>query len=147
MAGVLGGETLPFENVAEVAATVIAENFDPTAVGIPNFPDGARYFIIKARPATAAAKLVLTIVKRVITAPANKDTVDLEVIILIGKGHFCAFTDNDTLFISGEGVVIFRSFHGVLTPEGSGRFYHLGPLGTRKPRLRLQPTLHPALPP
>ncbi|MFT5998487.1 MAG: hypothetical protein ACI81P_000940 [Neolewinella sp.] len=118
VASVLRSKALPFENVAQVAATVVAGNFDPVAVGIADLLDGAWYFVVEARPAAAAAELILTVVQRVITAPADEDAVDLEVVVLPNKRHLCAFTDNNTLFFGSEGVVIFRSFHAVLTPEG-----------------------------
>lgn len=75
VAGIFWGKTLSFENVPQVAATVIAQDFDPATIGISYFFDSSWHFVIKTWPATATAELVFTIVERCITSPANKDTV------------------------------------------------------------------------
>lgn len=107
VAGILFGQSFALKNVAEVATAVVAEDFDAAAVGITNFFNRAGHFVVETGPTAAGAELVLAIVKRGIATAANEDTVDLEVVILAGEGHFGAFVDNDAGFLGGKGVVIF----------------------------------------
>lgn len=111
VARILFRKALAFENVAQVAFAVVANDFYPPSVRIPDFLDRASYFIIEARPAATRAEFVLTIVQWGIAAPANVDAVHLEVIVFVVPRHLGAFVDDHTLFFLREGVVVSCRFH------------------------------------
>lgn len=141
MAGILCREAFAFEYMAQVAAAVVAKDFHTATVGIADFFDGAGDFVVEAWPATAAAEFVVAIVQRIIATAADEDAVDLEVVVLVGKRHFGAFTDNDVLFLGSEGVVIFWRFHSSVTRLGWGVFW--GPRTTSVASRRSWPGVNP----
>ena len=59
MASVLFGQALADEHVTQVPATVLAEDFGATTVGVCFASDGPWDFIIKAGPTAMTVELVL----------------------------------------------------------------------------------------
>ena len=58
MPNILLRETLAFEDVAEMAVAVFAQDLNPVSVGVAFVPHGSGEFVVKTRPATARMKLV-----------------------------------------------------------------------------------------
>ena len=111
MTGVFFRQAFPLEDVAEVAFTIVTEDFYAPTISIPHFLDATGHLIVKTRPAATAAEFIVAVVQRVIAAAADKDTVDLKIIVLTGEGHFGSFPDDNAFFFRSEGVVIFGRFH------------------------------------
>ena len=118
MTGVFLRKTLSLEHVAEVSATVIAQDLDPAAIGVPVPAHRAGDLVVKTRPTTATTEFILAVVQRCIAPATSKYPVDLEVIVLSGKRHLRTFINNDALFFRGKGVEVVRTFHAIKTHEG-----------------------------
>ena len=105
--------TLAFEHVAQMAATIGANDFHPfhaeRMVGLAD--DSARDFIVERRPAAAGIELVGRAVQGRIAAPADVGTRSLVVPVFAGKRPFSAFVGND-LFFFGRQRVPVRMLHG-----------------------------------
>jgi hypothetical protein len=125
VSGIFLCKALAVENMAQMATAIITKYLYPPPVGIANFFYCARYFIVKAGPATATAEFILTIVQGCITATADKDAIHLKVIILSGKRHFGTLTEDDALFFRRQGIVVLWRFHTVETLVYFRRFKYI----------------------
>lgn len=121
MAGVFRRKSLSLEDVSEVPATIITEDLYAAAVGITFLANRSRNLVVKTGPPTATAELILAIVKRGITTPADKYTIHLEVVVLSRKRHLRSFVNDDTLFLRRKGIEVVRTFHVIKTHEGLTR--------------------------
>ena len=70
VAGILFGDPFPHKNMAQMTATVLAENLGSVPVRIENFFDRLGNFVVKARPAAVAVKLVFGQIQRGVAASA-----------------------------------------------------------------------------
>lgn len=96
---ILFRKAFAFEDVAKMTTAIVTNNLYPPAVSVTNFLDTTGYFIVEARPSTTRTKLVFAIVQRVVTTTTDEDAVYLEVVVLIGKGHFGALIHYDVLLL------------------------------------------------
>tara|TARA_B100001250_G_C19354933_1_gene595014 strand:+ start:208 stop:516 length:309 start_codon:yes stop_codon:yes gene_type:complete len=86
------------ENVAKVAATVVAQDLDPESVSICFSANCAWYFIVKSWPAAARMKFIFGPVQGSV-APFADILATFKVIReLASKRHFRSFVKDDMLF-------------------------------------------------
>ena len=58
MACILGRMFFAGEDMSQMCAAVIADNFGPLAVAVRDSSDGARYFVVEAGPAAAGVEFI-----------------------------------------------------------------------------------------
>src|SRR5215208_8352743 len=99
MAGVLPGEAFPFEDVAQVTATVGTDYFRTMPVGVHMALHASRVFIIETRPAAARLELSLRGIERVVAASADKGAGRKLRLILARERSFRSLVKDDSLFV------------------------------------------------
>ena len=109
--------------MAQVAAAVLAGDFDAGPIGVGFSMDRAFDFIVESWPAAPAVELVVGFVKRSVATLAKVGSFDEMVGVLSGKGVFGPFVEQHPAFFRGQ-FVVFRFFHlltfGVSVQPGVG---------------------------
>ena len=85
MTGILGGQPLAPEDVPQVPAAVVADDFRPRSIGVGMAFHGSGDFVVETRPATMAVELVGRVIERSVALPAEIRTAFLMVGILANK--------------------------------------------------------------
>src|SRR5690606_3949192 len=111
MAGVFRGEALAGKDMPEVAATVVAEDFRPAAIGIALPAHSPRDFVVKTGPAAAGVKFVLRFIQRGFTTAADVYPCGLVIVVFTGKGPFRALVFNNVFLFFSKLVPVFCIFH------------------------------------
>ena len=111
MAGVFFGHTFAEEDVPQMAAAVVADDFGSHAVGVGNAIDGTRNFIVKAGPAAMAFEFVGTAIQGGIAAAAEEGSLGFEIGVFTQKGAFGSFMQDHASFFGGEFVVVWFGGH------------------------------------
>ncbi len=106
---ILGRESLPDENVAEVAAARRAGDLRAPAVGVRCAMHGSGDLIVEARPPAIGFELVRRPVQRSIAAATDECPGLLEGNELTGEGTLGAFMDYNALLFGSERVEVL--FH------------------------------------
>ncbi len=88
MPGILRSEAFAGEDVAQVAAAVVANNFYPSAVGVRDPFHSTGDFIIEGGPATSGVELVFRTVERGFTTAADVGTFGKVLVIFTGERIF-----------------------------------------------------------
>ena len=109
MASVFRGQSLAFENVTQMPATILTEDFDPVAVSVSLPPHSTFDFIVEARPAAAGLKLVLRLIQWCIAATTDVRSGCFIVEQFAGAGTFRTLSQNDPLFFGIELIVLSHS--------------------------------------
>lgn len=118
MAGVFRREAFTLKNVAQMSATVSADDLGPLSVGIRpalNRPLNGR---VKARPAAVSVKLVLRTEENSVAPLAPVDTLFKMIVILTGKRRFGPPVNNDPLLFGRQitKLLVFFGRHQSIFP-------------------------------
>lgn len=105
MARVLIRKTFAFEDVAQVTATVGADDLRATSVRIRNALHASREFVIETGPAAARLKLRFRRIQRVVAAPANEGSGRIKRFVLAAERPFRSLVDDDSFFIWRQLIV------------------------------------------
>ncbi len=115
MAGVLGGEVLTGEDVAEMGRAGVANDLCTLAVGIRDAVNGSGDFGIETWPAATGVELILGFVERRVATTANVNTIGEVVIVLAREWRLCPLVCDYPLLFRSEFVVVHcRSLYGQL---------------------------------
>lgn len=115
MAGILGGEVLTGEDVAEVGRAGVANDLGTLTVGIGNAMDGTGDFGIEAWPAATGVELILGFIEGRVATTADVRTIREVVIVLAREWRLCTFFHDNALLFGSEFVVVhYRSLYGLL---------------------------------
>lgn len=106
MAGVLGGEVLTGEDVAEVGRAGIANDLGTLTVGIGDATNSSRDFGVEAWPAATGVKLVLGFIEGCVAPSADIGAIGEVVIVLARKWRLCPLVHDYPLLFGSKFVVV-----------------------------------------
>ena len=110
MAGILGGEVLAGEDVAEMGIAGIADNLGTLAVSIWDAANSPGDFGVETWPATTGVELVLGFIEGRVATTADVRTVCEVAIILARERRLCPLVHDYPLLFGSKFVVVhYRS--------------------------------------
>ena len=113
MPGVLGGEPLVQEHVAQMSPAIGAGDLRAPAVGVHLAMHGVSDGVVEAGPTATGVELVLRLVERGVASLAEVGAPGPVLFVLPGKRSFGAHLQDDAVFFVVERVV----FHGGISCE------------------------------
>ena len=104
MPRVFGGKPFSHEDVAEMAAAIVAQDLRAESVGVGHLFDRAFDLIVEAGPTAIAGEFVIGAVERCVATPADIGARIFQVRVFASKGPFRPFAQDDARFLGRERV-------------------------------------------
>ena len=98
MTSILGSKPLAGEHMAQVGATIVADDLDTTAIGIRHFLYCSWNFIIKRRPAAIGVKFIFRLIQWCVAPATYIGAMFFVIGVLAYKWPFGAFMHDHSFF-------------------------------------------------
>lgn len=102
MAYVLVRELLAGKYMSQMSAAGRTQNLRTTTIGIRLTANSTRYLIVEARPTATSIKFIFRAIQRSAAPTATIRSICTMGVVFAGKGHFCPFSDNYSLFFGSQ---------------------------------------------
>ena len=104
MPRILGSETFTLENVSQVAATIVTENFYPPPVRIRFASHRAIDGVVETGPTASRAELIIGPIKGGVAAATEIGAWAIMMTKLTGSWPLSPFVNDDTRFFIGQRI-------------------------------------------